>query len=49
MGQIINGREIATNIKEEIKSYVDKRTKEGKDIPQRNALCRRCSRKGCFK
>ena len=34
MGQIINGREIATNIKEEIKSYVDKRTKEGKDIPQ---------------
>ena len=34
MGQIINGREIATNIKEEIKSYVDKRIKEGKDIPQ---------------
>lgn len=34
MGQIINGREVAANIKEEIKEYVKNREKEGKSIPQ---------------
>lgn len=34
MGQIINGKSVATNIKEEIKSYVLKRTDDGKSIPK---------------
>lgn len=34
MGQIINGKSVATNIKEEIKSYVLKRTEDGKSIPK---------------
>lgn len=34
MGQIINGKEIAINIKEEIKSYVLKRSEDGKNIPK---------------
>ena len=34
MGQIINGKEVATKIKEEIKSYVLKRAEDGKSIPK---------------
>ncbi|PRR82964.1 tetrahydrofolate dehydrogenase/cyclohydrolase catalytic domain-containing protein [Clostridium vincentii] len=34
MGQVINGKEIAINIKEEIKSYVLKRSEDGKNIPK---------------
>ena len=34
MGQIINGKELANKVKEEIKSYVLKRTNEGKSIPK---------------
>ena len=30
MGQIINGKEVATKVKDEIKSYVLKRTEDGK-------------------
>jgi len=34
MGQIINGKEVATKVKDEIKSYVLKRTQDGKSIPK---------------
>jgi len=34
MGQIINGKDLASKVKEEIKSYVLKRTAQGKSIPK---------------
>lgn len=34
MGKIINGKEVATKVKEEIKSYVLKRTAQGQEIPK---------------
>ncbi|MGG7176116.1 bifunctional methylenetetrahydrofolate dehydrogenase/methenyltetrahydrofolate cyclohydrolase [Clostridium paraputrificum] len=34
MGQIINGRDVALGIKEEVKAFVNSRLEEGKSIPQ---------------
>ena len=38
MGQIINGKEVALNIKEQIKELVNKRIAEGKSIPQISSI-----------